>query len=78
MTEPEKNKNDAAFSMVFVARYLGLAFLIPMTAGAGWMLGGYLDRTLGTGWLTITCLVIGIAGGFIQLLRELLRDAKKQ
>ena len=48
----QKLKDDTgASAMVSVARYLGLAFLIPMSAGAGWMLGAYLDKHLGTGYL---------------------------
>lgn len=74
----EKRKDDTpASSMVFVARYLGLAFLIPMSAAAGWMLGAYLDRHLHTSYLSMTCLILGIVGSFIQLLRELLRDSNK-
>ena len=77
--DQQKPKDDSAASpMVFLARYLGLAFLIPMSAGAGWMLGSYLDRHLHTGYWSLTCLILGIVGGFVQMLRELLRDANKQ
>jgi F0F1-type ATP synthase assembly protein I len=74
----QKQKDGGAGSMTMVARYLGLAFLLPLTAGAGWALGSYLDRTLHTGYWAITCLILGIVGGFIQLIRELLRDSDKQ
>lgn len=74
-----KSTNDNNGSgMVMVARYLGLAFLIPISAGAGWMIGQYMDKQLHTGYLALTCLVLGIIGSFIQLIRELLRDADKQ
>jgi len=49
-----------------------------MGAGAGWILGTYLDKQLGTRFLSMTCLILGIVGSFIQLMRELLRDADKQ
>ena len=78
MPEPKKKDDTGASAMVAVARYLGLAFLIPMSAGAGWALGAYLDKTLKTSFLAMTCLLLGIVGSFIQLLRELLRDANKQ
>jgi hypothetical protein len=74
----EKQKDTATTSMASVARYLGLAFLIPIAAGGGWAVGSYLDKTLKTSYWAITCLLLGIVGGFIQLLRELLRDANKQ
>lgn len=70
---PQKKKAGDA---VMLARYLGLAFLLPMMAFAGWLAGDYLDRTLHTTRWTTICLVIGIALGFVQLIRELLRDAK--
>ena len=72
----EKQKDTATTSMASVARYLGLAFLIPIAAGGGWVVGSYLDKTLKTGYWAVICLLLGIVGGFIQLLRELLRDAK--
>ena len=78
MEEPKRKDDSTASSMVFVARYLGLAFLLPMSSAAGWMLGSYLDRHLHTGYWSMTCLILGIVGGFVQLLRELLRDSNKQ
>ena len=78
MNEPKRKNDTGASSMAMVARYLGLAFLIPMSAGAGYALGTYLDKTLHTGFLSITCLILGIVGSFVQLMRELLRDADKQ
>ena len=75
----KKTDNDSpASAITFAARYLGLAFLIPMSAGAGWMLGQYLDRHLQTNFLAMTCLILGIIGSFIQLIRELLRDSNNQ
>jgi hypothetical protein len=78
MSDNNPKPDTPAGSMVLVARYLGLAFLIPMSAGAGWMLGSYLDKHLHTSYLSMTCLILGIVGSFIQLLRELLRDVNKQ
>jgi len=78
MSDDKSKDVTAASSMVFVARYLGLAFLIPMSAGAGWLLGSYLDRHLNTSYWSTICLVLGIVGSFIQLIRELLRDSNKQ
>ena len=72
----EKQKDTATPSTATLARYLGLAFVIPIAAGGGWALGSYLDKTLHTGYWATTCLILGVVGGFIQLLRELLRDAK--
>jgi len=73
----DNKSSRPAGSMAMVARYLGLAFLIPISAGAGWMVGEYLDKHLQTTYLAMTCLILAIVGSFIQLLRELTRDANK-
>jgi F0F1-type ATP synthase assembly protein I len=76
--QKQKDNGTASSSMASLARYLGLAFLIPVGAGGGWIVGSFLDKSLRTGYWTVTCLILGVVGGFIQLLRELLRDADKQ
>ena len=76
MKDP-KQPYSAGASMVAAARYMGLAFVIPMGAGAGWIAGKFLDSKLHTTyWMTI-CLLLGIAGGFIQVIREVQRDIKR-
>jgi uncharacterized protein YneF (UPF0154 family) len=73
----QKEKDSAGASMVAAARYMGMAFMIPMGALAGWIAGKFLDSKLHTTyWITI-CLLLGIAGGFIQVIREVQRDLKK-
>ena len=61
--------------MASLARYLGLATALPLGAAAGYVIGGYLDTSLGTSFLRVTCVILFVAGGFYQLVRELLRDA---
>jgi len=38
------------------------------------LLGHLLDKGLGTGYLNIVGLLLGIVGGFVQLIRQVLRD----
>lgn len=57
-----------------LGKYLGLAFLLPCSALVGYGIGYYLDRAFGTHFLTLTFLLLGIAAGFIELLRELKPD----
>jgi F0F1-type ATP synthase assembly protein I len=73
-----RNQEDRAngTSMASLARYLGLAAALPMGAAAGYVIGGYLDSTLHTQFLRTACVVVFVIGGFIQLVRELLRDVK--
>ena len=51
-------------------RYLSLAFVLPSCTLVGWAIGYFLDRALGTHFLTFVFLLLGIAAGFIELLRE--------
>jgi F0F1-type ATP synthase assembly protein I len=57
-----------------VARYLSMATLLPAATVAGYGVGYGLDHLFGTRFLRIVFLVFGIAGGFLNLIRELNRD----
>jgi hypothetical protein len=73
-----KRKDDGGGnSMATLARYLGLATLLPMGAFAGYLCGTYLDEKFGTHYLKLTCIVLFLIGGFIQLIRELMREANR-
>jgi F0F1-type ATP synthase assembly protein I len=54
--------------------YSQLAFILPSSIFAGWLIGGLLDRWLGTTYLYMVFLLLGIAGGLIQVIRFALRD----
>ncbi|MCU1275861.1 MAG: hypothetical protein JWO48_3292 [Bryobacterales bacterium] len=60
--------------MAQVAEYSSLAFLLPVTAVVGYVIGYLLDKAFGTHFLYIVFLLLGIAAGFLQLIRILLRD----
>ena len=47
-----------------------------MTLFVGYAIGYSLDKAFGTHWMYLVGLLLGIAGGFIQLIRQLLRDTK--
>ncbi len=52
-----------------VARYSQLAFVFPAATVVGWLIGAALDRWLHTTWLYLAGLILGIAAGFIELIR---------
>lgn len=60
------------------ASTVGLFLVISTAVGLG--IGVYLDRKLGTSpWLTVFFLIIGIAAGFWNILREVISsNTKKQ
>jgi F0F1-type ATP synthase assembly protein I len=61
---------------VLVGEYTSLAFLLPVSALLGYGLGYLLDKEFETTWLYIAGLILGIAAGFVQLIRQLMRDTR--
>jgi F0F1-type ATP synthase assembly protein I len=59
---------------VTVGRYSTLAFTMPASALVGYVIGYLLDKVFGTSFLYIVFLLIGIAAGFLQLIREVMKD----
>ncbi len=62
--------------LVQVGEYTSLAFLLPVSTAVGYGIGYLLDRTFGTRFLTWIFLLLGIAGGFVQLIRQIQKDTQ--
>ena len=69
-TEQKKN-----FWLQF-ARYSQIAFALPAAVVVGWLVGAALDRWLHTSWLYLAGILLGIAAGFVELIRTAMRDCK--
>ena len=61
---------------VQAARYSQLAPVLPTALVVGWLVGAGLDRWLHTTWLYLAGILLGIAAGFIELIRTVMRDTK--
>lgn len=61
---------------VLVGEYTSLAFLLPVATFVGYLIGYLLDKAFGTQWIYIPGLIFGIVAGFVQLIRQLVRDTK--
>jgi ATP synthase protein I len=61
---------------VQAARYTQLALVFPAAVVVGWLGGTALDHWLHTTWIALVGMFLGIAAGFIELIRAFLRDAK--
>ncbi len=48
---------------------------MPTSLFVGYLIGWLLDKWLGTDWIYIPGLLFGIAAGFIELIREVQKDA---
>jgi F0F1-type ATP synthase assembly protein I len=66
-----KKQNTAAR----YAQYTGLALLLPAATFVGYGIGYFLDRRFGTSWLKVLFLILGSAGGFIAMIRQIMRDS---
>jgi F0F1-type ATP synthase assembly protein I len=69
---PEPRKSAASQ----FAQYSSLALLLPVSTVVGYAIGHWLDARLGTDWLEIVFLILGSAAGFLQLIRQIMRDSK--
>jgi F0F1-type ATP synthase assembly protein I len=49
--------------------------MLPAGTLAGYLIGTWLDKRLGTHYLMIVFLILGIVSGFVQLIRELMRNS---
>ena len=63
-------------AMATVGEYTALAFLLPVSSFVGYAIGYLLDKAFGTHFLYLVFLVIGTVSGFVQLIRQFLRDTR--
>jgi len=57
-----------------LGKYYTLAFLLPACILVGFGIGYGLDKLFGTGFLKIIFLLLGVAAGIIEVIRELSKD----
>lgn len=61
-----------------VARYASVAMLLPVSAFVGYAIGYGLDYLFSTRFLGVTFLLMGVASGLVQVIRELSRDPTRK
>jgi F0F1-type ATP synthase assembly protein I len=71
--DPDRKKSP----WVQFGRYSQIAFLLPAGTVAGWLIGSLLDRWLHQSWISVVGLLLGTAGGLIELIRTISRDTKE-
>ncbi len=59
---------------VLLGKYYGLIFVLPASVLVGYGIGYLLDRFFGTGFLKVVFLLLGVAAGMVELVRELSKD----
>ena len=73
---PDNPNPEKRSFVITVARYSQLAFVLPAATFAGWVVGALLDKWLHTTWLYLLGLILGIAAGFVELIRTALKSEK--
>ena len=67
---PKDDQSDQERSFLgTVAKYSQIGFALPAATVVGWLLGAGADRLFHTKWLYMVGLLLGIVGGFIELIR---------
>jgi F0F1-type ATP synthase assembly protein I len=61
-----------------VGEYTSLAFMLPAATLVGYAIGYLLDQALGTSFLKVVFLILGIAAGFVQLIRQVQKDTSNR
>lgn len=59
---------------VMVGQYSSLAMLLPAATVVGYGIGYLLDNAFGTSFLKPIFLILGIAAGFVQLIKQVQKD----
>ncbi|MGD0014126.1 MAG: AtpZ/AtpI family protein [Bryobacteraceae bacterium] len=70
---PKQNQN--VWSQV--SRYTGLAFILPVSTVAGWVIGHLLDKLFKTNFLYLVFILLGAAAGFIDLIRTTRQEVQR-
>ena len=73
---PDQDPDRKKSPWVQFGRYSQLAFMLPAGTVAGWLLGSLMDRWMHTSWISVVGLLLGTAGGLIELIRQVSRDTK--
>ena len=77
MPDPLK-PDDESSALKQGLKYTHIAFAIPGGTLAGWILGALFDRWLGTTWISLAGLGLGVVAGFYDLIRSVRAMSKEE
>jgi F0F1-type ATP synthase assembly protein I len=64
-------------SLTWLGKYLSLAFTLPASVVAGYLLAAFLEHWLHWPILRAIGILLGMAAGLVQIIRELSRDEQR-
>jgi F0F1-type ATP synthase assembly protein I len=71
--EPQSEKK----SWIEAEKLVQIGVTFPLALVIGYFAGSWLDGKMGTSWIKIVGIFVGIAGGFVQLIRLASSEGKK-
>jgi F0F1-type ATP synthase assembly protein I len=71
----ERDADETVWTQI--GRYSSLGFILPLSILAGFVIGWLLDKLFHTHFLYIVFLVLGIVAGFIELLKKLNTETRR-
>jgi len=63
--------------LIWLGKYLSLGLTLPAGVAAGYLLGALADRWLHIPFFRVLGILLGMAAGLAQVLRELARETKR-
>ena len=66
---------DKKTSWKQIGDYASLGVMMPAAMVTGYLIGLALDRWLGTSFLYLVFLILGIAAGFVELIRIVTKNS---
>lgn len=67
--EPGKEETSEKKSWVKAEGIVQIGVMMPLALVVGYFIGSFLDDKFHTTWIKIVGLLVGIAAGFVQLVR---------
>ena len=73
MPERDDQPESTSFRALIgqAARYSDIAFMIPAGMIVGYLAGALLSRWLPSKWTIVTCVLVGVVAGFVEMIRRL-------
>jgi ATP synthase protein I len=67
---PKVPRSKSAFaSLIEAERMMQVALLLPSSAGVGWLIGAWLDKTLHQTWISLAGILFGGISGLVYVVR---------
>jgi F0F1-type ATP synthase assembly protein I len=61
---------------VQLGQYTSLAMLLPACIVVGYAIGYLLDEAFHTGYFKVIFLLLGVAAGMVELIKQLMKDTR--